>query len=718
MLAAIAVQTLWALACAASPVFAPTTAANVLEALRPFGWTVVLLGLIGAARRREPLAPMAMVPARATARWPTDRETRTPLAAAAVRGAAMATGDADQSTARDTERGGADRGADRGAGAWSRAVARHNLALTLGIALAAALAAVQGASAMVGAGAVTAHAIATLPAVLGLICCAQVLSGARERSRWTVKFLCLAMAAAFAFDLTLHADAALSGVRDEAWWAARGFAHAMLAPMVAIAASRMPDWRLDLRLSRKVVVHATTMVAAAVFLVVMIALGYGLRAIDTNWGSVAQALLLFAALLFGAMLILSSSARAKVRVTLVKHLFSYRYDYRTEWLKLTGLLAHSARHEGSLALRAIQGLGDLVESQAGALWLRSDQGDWRCADTRGVTVRPALAGDDPLPQWLGRRQWIIELAEWRAQPDRYEHLPLPGWLESDPDSWLIVPLVLNDALVGFVELRSPVVAIPLDWEIRDVLKTAGRQVAGVLAVEQAVERLIQARQFESFNRMSAFVVHDLKNLIAQLTLLLRNADRHRDNPDFQADMLETVENVLDRMQGLLLQLRVGTRPVEPPAPTPFGAALRAAVAGKRGSRVEPMLSMTEAAERTLVVAHADRLERVIGHLVQNAIEATGTGGTVRVAARIQDGAVVVDVTDTGRGMSASFVQNRLFKPFTSTKDHGMGIGAFESREYVREIGGRLEVASVEGRGTTFTLHLPVHGGPSTASGER
>jgi signal transduction histidine kinase len=123
-------------------------------------------------------------------------------------------------------------------------------------------------------------------------------------------------------------------------------------------------------------------------------------------------------------------------------------------------------------------------------------------------------------------------------------------------------------------------------------------------------------------------------------------------------------------------------------------------------------------ERALVVAHPDRLERVIGHLVQNAIEATGADGTVRVAARVLDDAVVVDVTDTGGGMSASFLQNRLFKPFTSTKEHGMGIGAFESREYVREIGGRLEVTSVEGRGTTFTLHLPIHGGPSTASGER
>jgi putative PEP-CTERM system histidine kinase len=272
----------------------------------------------------------------------------------------------------------------------------------------------------------------------------------------------------------------------------------------------------------------------------------------------------------------------------------------------------------------------------------------------------------------------------------------------------MVPLVLHDQMIGFVQLQQPVTPIVLDWEVRDVLKTGGRQVAGYLAVQDTVEKLVQARQFDSFNRMSAFVVHDLKNLVAQLSLLLKNAARHRDNPEFQQDMLETVENVLERMQGLLRQLRVGTRPIEQAAAVPLVAALQAAIHAKQGNRVEPSLHVDPTVESVEVVAHRDRLERVVGHLIQNALEATPAGGSVRVSAQCERDTAQVEVTDTGRGMSREFIETKLFRPFSSTKEHGMGIGAFESREYVRELGGSLSVRSAEGAGTTFTLRLPVH----------
>jgi signal transduction histidine kinase len=111
----------------------------------------------------------------------------------------------------------------------------------------------------------------------------------------------------------------------------------------------------------------------------------------------------------------------------------------------------------------------------------------------------------------------------------------------------------------------------------------------------------------------------------------------------------------------------------------------------------------------LVVAHRDRLERVIGHLVQNAIEATPSSGSVRIEAERDGHEVLVNVIDTGAGMSREFIDTQLFKPFSSTKEHGMGIGAFESREYIREIGGSLAVASTEGRGSCFSIRLPLHG---------
>jgi putative PEP-CTERM system histidine kinase len=353
-------------------------------------------------------------------------------------------------------------------------------------------------------------------------------------------------------------------------------------------------------------------------------------------------------------------------------------------------------------------MAELVDSPASRLWLRNDAGSWVDTVRRNLPEREPMAGDEALPQFMADRNWIVDVHEWRAHPGRYDGLALPPWLTQDAQAWLMVPLVLHDQMIGFVQLQQPTSPIVLDWEVRDVLKTAGRQVAGYLAVQDTVEKLVQARQFDSFNRMSAFVVHDLKNLVAQLSLLLKNAARHRDNPEFQQDMLETVENVLERMQGLLRQLRVGTRPIEQAAPVDLLPALQAAIAAKRGHRIEPSLHIDHTVEAVEVVAHRDRLERVVGHLIQNALEATPAGGSVRVSAQCERDTVQVEVTDTGRGMSREFIETKLFRPFSSTKEHGMGIGAFESREYIRELGGSLAVRSTEGTGTTFTLTLPAH----------
>jgi len=514
----------------------------------------------------------------------------------------------------------------------------------------------------------------------------------------------------FAFDLALYSEALLFGRLDDTGWAGRGYANALLAPLVAVTAARMPGWRLDIQVSRGVVFHTATLLVSGLFMVAVATIGYGLRFFGDAWGAVAQTLLVFVSLVSLVALIASVRLRARLRVLIARHFFSYRYDYRREWLKLTELVAQpDAPGNGTLSHRALRGLCALVESPAGALWLRSEDGTWTCDAQSGVSPREPIAADDPLVRFLAERGWIVELPEWQAHPGRYGDLGVPDWLAADPEAWLIVPLVLHDQLAALVQMQRPAAPAPLDWEVRDMLKTAGRQVAGYLAVRQAVENLVQARQFDSFNRMSAFVVHDLKNLVAQLALLLKNAARHRNNPAFQQDLLDTVDNVLQRMQGLLMQLRAGTRPIEQAAPLPLADTLRTAVAAKQGLRVQPALEIAPDVEQAAVVAQRDRLERVVGHLLQNAVEATPPDGSVRIAARCEGRHAVVEVIDTGRGMSRAFIETCLFRPFTSTKEHGMGIGAFESRDYVREIGGTLAVASAEGRGTTFTLRLPILG---------
>ena len=579
-------------------------------------------------------------------------------------------------------------------------------------------------------------------AVFALVCLEQVYRNTGPDGRWALKFLAIGLLALFGFDLFMYSEALLFSRMNPALWSVRGYANAVLVPLLGIAAARNDQWKTGITVSRQVVFHSATLFAAGLFLMLMAVGGYLLRWFGGDWGEAAQALFVFVAVVALMVALFSGSLRARLRVLLAKHFFRYRYDYRAEWLRLTELLSEAPAApagavpppgpasqaanpqrrsdrtpdtpaqppQGSelLEIRALQGLARLVESPGAALWLSSDDGTFVC-NARWVFhgPTPVVQGSDPLAAFLRSTQWVVSLPEWREHPQRYDGLALPAGIADEPQNWLIVPLMLHDQLLGFALLAQPVAPVTVDWEVRDALKAAARQVASYLAVRRAVESLVQARQFESFNRMSAFVVHDLKNLVAQLSLLMANAARHRNNPEFQQDMLDTVENVLGRMQGLLMQLRAGTRPIEPPGPVPLLGALEAALRSRRGTGPEPALEVAPELQHASVLAHRDRLERVIGHLVQNAAEATPRSGRITLRAQREGSNARIEVEDTGKGMSERFIREQLFKPFESTKDHGMGIGAFESREYVRELGGSLEVESSEGAGSLFRIRLPL-----------
>lgn len=551
-----------------------------------------------------------------------------------------------------------------------------------------------------------------IAALFGLVVLEQVYRNATPGKRWSIRFLAVSLLAMLGFDLLLYSDALLYSKLNLHWWTTRGFANALLAPLLAIAAMRNREWKLDISVSRRVMFHSTALIASCVYITVVALGGYYVRQVGGEWGAVAQALIVFSAVTLLLALALSSQLRARLRVMISKHFFDYRYDYREEWLKLTQLLSkpddqpQDSLNNSGLVERALRGLANLVDSTGAALWMNeSGIYAWQGAiDFDGPT--PEVANNHALVDYLRNKQWVIDLTEFEAEPQHYPGLSVPPDMLRR-DLWLIVPLLLRDELVGFVILKKALAPTSVNWEVRDLLKTAGRQIASYLGVQHATEQLVQAQQFDSFNRLSAFVVHDLKNLVSQLTLLTENAERHRHNPQFQADMVLTVQNVLDRMRGLLLQLRAGTKPIETPVPIAILEVVEKALHAKRMHRPNPILEAGPEIRTVCVRAHAERLERVIGHLVQNAVEACSVRGEVRVQVQAEAGMVSVEVIDNGKGMSDRFVRNRLFRPFTSSKPHGMGIGTFESREYIREIGGRLDVHSQPGKGTSFRIALPL-----------
>lgn len=548
-------------------------------------------------------------------------------------------------------------------------------------------------------------------AIAGLMLVEQVVRNTRSSHRWALKYVWLALGALFAWDLCLYSIAMLHGSFTAVFWLDRGIVNAALAVFLAVGLSRIPEWESAAFLSPRVMFFSATLLGAALYVLVMAVGSYFIRRLGGSWGAAGQILFLAAGALVLAVAVLSESFRAWSRVTLAKYFFPYRYDYRTEWQKLTRVLSEAG--ETPLYDRIAKAMAGLVSAPYGGLWLREADGTFApVGGTLAPPSAPRESGSAEFFDFLLQREWICDLDEARTPHRSRPALTPPHWMLSLERAWLVVPLICENALIGFVVIAQPLAAVRLAWEELDLLRAAGRQVASFLAFEQAAKRLAEAHQFEAMNRLSAVLMHDLRHLIAQQALVVQNAARHRGNPEFFDDAILTIDNSVKRMTRLMEELRNGAL-TEQNQRVELGELCAEALRRCTGQPV-PTLDVRERGE---IVLNRERLLQVLEHLVRNAQDATPADGSITVRVHRVGAYATIEVIDTGSGMDEEFVRHRLFKPFETTKgERGFGIGAYQAREFVRKCGGTIEVESRPGRGTRFTLRLPL--APDlTATGE-
>lgn len=551
--------------------------------------------------------------------------------------------------------------------------------------------------------------------VVGVVLVYQLYRDTRPEHRWAYKFLFFGLGGLFLYDLYLYSVGLLFSRLDPVSWAARGLVNAIVVPFFAIAARRNPSWSVEVFVSRQVVFHSTALMAVGFYLILMAGAGYYIRLYGGTWGGVVQVAFLFLGSLLLLTLLLSGQARARLKVLLNKHFFVNRYDYRTEWLKFTQALTQADRHRDPRE-SLIKAFGDIVDSDRGVIWVRQSSEYFQpmAALNLPIPTDLTLKSDAPLAKYLEQSGWVIYIDEFQRDPGLYSGLVLPDWIVLLRDPWIVVPLLHEDELFGFIVLTRASTQRELNWEDLDLLKTCGRQAASYLAILRLSEALADSRQFEAFNRLSAFVVHDLKNLAAQLSLVVANAKRHMNSPGFIEDAIDTVDNATGKMNRLLAQLRKDRGAGGPARSVDLCQAMQDLVSGRDQTRPQPVLDIRSPGVR--VLADPDRLSSVVEHLVQNAQDATPPDGEVRVVVSRANDWADISVTDTGSGMDAKFISERLFRPFDTTKGNaGMGVGVYETRAFALAHGGDLTVTSTPGKGTEFRLRLPIDVGAGGAT---
>jgi putative PEP-CTERM system histidine kinase len=562
-----------------------------------------------------------------------------------------------------------------------------------------------------------AHTGLLLMAVTGLVLMEQVARNTRRDSQWNLKYFVVGLAIVYGYGFVLEADAVMFRQPNPALAAAHGAVIALAAPFLVIATVRNRTQRLRVNLSRQLVFRTGTLVITGAYLLLISAGGFWLREFGGNWGEVLAVLFVTGTLVVGLVLAWSRTLRERFSVALARNFFANKHDYRDEWLRVTAAML-SDDSDASLGQRAVRALGDTIHAHRGGLWKRSGGGalvpaaQLKTAWDRPLT--PAATTELCALFETFDGPWVLRA----PPPDGAPAVPAArAELSALQDAWVALPLLHGDALYGLVVLTQPETGEALDWEDDEILRVAARQIASFLALQDASDVLGRHRQVAAFNQMTAFVVHDLKTVVAQLSLLTQNADKHRGNPAFVDDMVRTTEHAVGRMQGLLAQLREQRAPREDAvAPMPVRELLERVTATRSHLRPVPALPEDLPGD-VCVCCDRDRLVDALGHLVQNAQEATPDDGTVAFRVDIEDRWAVIALSDTGAGMTPEFVAERLFRPFASTKGlAGMGVGTWQARETVRTLGGDVTVDSRPGEGTVFTVRLPLCGPDGAAPG--
>ena len=541
----------------------------------------------------------------------------------------------------------------------------------------------------------------------GLVLLHNLYGGASQAARAVLRWPTAAIALLWLFDLNLYTVAYLTKGWPEELASLRGI---VLTLAVATLTPGMTLRRAELRFSpsRAMAFEFASLLGIGLYLVGMILLGKWLSYVGGEFARLFQFGFLIAGTVAALLILPSRRLRGWLKVTLIKHLFQHRYDYRAEWLRFNRTIGGG----GSvvpLAQRAIQSLCDITDAPAGLLLTPDEHGElvlaarweWPTAEV------PSPALGQTAVRFFERMGHIVDLEQVRRGIDRQGKQDIvPDWLVAETRAWAVVPLLHYERLHGAIVLARPPVARTLDWEDFDVLRVVGQQLASYLAEHAGQDALAEAARFDEFNCRIAFVMHDIKNLASQFSLLARNAEHHAENPAFRADMIVTLRNSAEKLNALIARLSRYGKGSTDQVQTFDAARLVQTVAAQFAGRHPVQLGD---AQECVVTAGHEGLEQSLVHLVQNAVDASDSGAPVTLVVLREGTNARIEVIDNGAGMSAEFIRSRLFKPFVSSKQGGFGIGAFEARELIRAMGGRLDVESREGLGSRFIIRLPLAG---------
>ncbi|MDO6506854.1 PEP-CTERM system histidine kinase PrsK [Colwellia sp. 4_MG-2023] len=540
--------------------------------------------------------------------------------------------------------------------------------------------------------------------LLSLVLLEQIYRGANDEAKESVTPLVLALGGIAVFDFVLFAQATMVGGIEFQFWYIRGYLSALAVPLLLVSVRRFKAGTVRVFVSRNVVFYSSMLMIAGLYLLAMAVAGYLINYFGGKWGELVSFGFFILGSIVLAVLLITESVRRRVKVFISKHFFANKYEYREEWLELIEKI-ETATAENYYQM-SLQIMMSKVDATGGVILKAMENNRFVVPHSDGIELDESFDKDLELLENFTKRQgWIIDINEYSENPLSY-----PG-LFIQPKIWhavgvnILVPILIGKTFYGFFVLSNSNEENKLNWEDRDLLFAISKQLGNFISLNEANDKLAEAKQFDAFNQMSAFLVHDLKNIQAQLALITSNAIQHRDNPEFVDDVFETVESATERLAKVLTQLRNKQVAQSTSRKVDLGDIIERVI--EQRNVIQPRVYLQKI-DNCLATLDDERFFSVMNHLIQNAQEASAADGRVDVILEKQGERINIAVSDNGCGMSATFIKTRLFKPFDTTKGNaGMGIGVFDAKQFFESVAGSLTVESIEGQGTKMMISLPI-----------
>ncbi len=534
------------------------------------------------------------------------------------------------------------------------------------------------------------------------------LRSADHRQRWRIKYLTLGLSAIVIFRIYVLSQILLFSSVAKDFSLVSSTVTLIGCGVVAASLVRHHILDVGVSVSRYVIYNSVTVVAVGSYLLIV---GLAVQAIKTFGGDLSvylRYLFVLIAVLVLAVILLSYNARRRFKLFVDRHFYDEKYDYRKEWLRLTDRLS-SKLNVGDLLPPLANVMFETFWIRRALLWLAEDrEQEFKLFRSDAPGLASPTTWDPRLVEVLKERDAVLDLEDLRCDPD-LAAVPEQHWaMLRALEVATLVPLIVERQLVGILGLSRSHTGARLGEEDRELLKTMAKQAASSFLIAQLSERVVQSKELEAFHAFSTFLVHDLKNFVSMLSLVVQNMHRNFDKPEFKADALASISQTVGKMTRLMERLAVLSHgPDLSLTSTDLNELVRETLAEIRGSRTSGVYEDLQCVPSVQVDAAS--IKKVITNLILNAEDAVaGTGnGEIRVTTAVRDGMAALAVSDNGCGMTSEFLATRLFKPFSTTKGNGFGIGLYQCKSIVEAHGGRIEVMSEPGKGSSFTMLIPV-----------